>query len=954
MRGHVIFAVWKRNVSSFFSGVLGYLFMVVFVAAAAILAFNDEFFSNNLANLDQLNDKFSMLLLFIVPAITMSAWSDERKMGTDELLFTLPATDLEILLAKYLSVLSVYTVALMFSVCQLGVLAWYADPEWGLLITTYFGYWLAGAALLSVGMFASALTNSTTVAFVLGVVICSVPVFVGDLSSGNQLLRSLSLDEQFREFALGTVPLVGVMYFVSLTAFMLYLNLVVISKRHWSGDQQANMGLQFAARTLSLAAILISVNFMARASGGLFNLQVDLTSENLYSLSDTTKETIDAVDADTLVTIHAFLSDEMPPELVEQRNRLLGLLRQYDRRGGPRVVVRFVDGVMRYSEKAEEAEMFGVMPRKVQTEVGGRMRVDDVFLGLVVSGPYDEVVVPFVEAKMPIEYELTRSIRTVTVRRRKTIGVLRTDAQVTGGFEPGSFRNLPEWQFIRELKKQYHVETASADAEILHSRFTVDGKLKLAGELQAGPLSKKLKERFIDQEINLTDAARLVEDGQQWIVEDGDARFFIKAEDNGSLNVTSPFDVLLAILPSSLTQPQMGNLVKYVKSGYPVLIFDDPAPVTIGMQLAPRQQKRRPQGGGMFGGGPPPEQKADGGKATSLLDVLEVAWEYDVVVWDSFMPHPNLEQLTQEELVWISPSSGRKSAFSQKSAVTSGLQELLAFFPGHIQHRKGGVNDWEDLLTTTEGSGIVRWEDLVQETFMGAGLKPKEAVAAGRQLEKVPHSLAAHITSDENDGLNVIYVADIDCISDQAFDIVRTEVLNLKLDNVTFGLNAVDLLADDTRYINLRKRRGEHRTLVEIQKQTDSFRRKSQEEVEKAEEDAKEQLTKAKENLAERQKEIEGDEGLTAREKEVQLRTAQQDQQRKLVVAEEEINQEKEDAIERAKGEAQREILGLERTIKIWAILIPPLPALFLGLLVLAIRSNSDRENMDRNRSRSA
>ena len=950
MRGHVILAVWKRNVSSFFTGVLGYLFMVVFVAAAAILAFSDEFFSNNLANLDQLNDKFSMLLLFIVPAITMTAWSDERKMGTDELLFTLPATDLEILLAKYLSVLSVYTVALMFSVCQLGVLARYADPEWGLLITTYLGYWLAGASLLSVGMFASALTSSATVAFVLGVVICSIPVFIGDLSSGSQLLRSLSLDEQFREFALGTIPLVGLLYFVSLTAFMLYLNMVVISKRHWSGDQQANMGLQFAVRTVALAAILISVNFMARASGGLFNLQVDLTSENLYSLSDTTKQTIDEVDGDTQVTIHAFLSDKVPPELVEQRNRLIGLLRQYDRRGGARLQVRFIDGVIPYSEAAEEAELYGVMPRRVQTEVGGRLMAEDVFLGLVVSGPYDEVVVPFVEAKMPIEYELTRSIRTVTVQVRKTIGVLRTDAQVTGGFEPGSFRNLPEWQFVGELKKQYNVEPASADSEILHSRFSVDGKQKLGAELKAGKLSTKLRERFDDQDIKLSDDARLVEDGPRWIVENGDSRLFIKVEEDGALNVSSPFDVLVAILPSSLTEPQMANLVKYVQAGYPVLIFDDPLPATIGMQLAPRQQKRRPQGGNMFGGGPPPEQKADGGRATALLDVLEVAWEYDVVVWDSYNPHPNLEDLVDPELVWISPSSGRKSAFSQKSDVTSGLQELLAFFPGHIQHRKGGTNDWDDLLTTTETSGIVRWEDLVQETFMGAGLKRNPL----RRPEKVPHSLAAHITSDENEGLNVIYVADVDCISDTVFDIVRNQRFNLKLDNTTFALNAVDLLADDTRYIALRKRRGEHRTLVEIQKQTDKFRQQSQEEVQKAEEDAKQELAEAKASFEKRRKAIEDNKDLTAREKQVQLETALQDQQRKLEVAEAEIERNKQLAIEKAKGEAQREVLGLERAIKRWAIALPPLPALLLGFLVFGFRWNSERGDVDPKRSRMA
>jgi len=117
MRTHVIFAVLKRNLMSYFSGVLGYLFIVVFVIAAAASAFNAEFFTNNLANLDQLTEAFPYLLLFIIPAITMTAWAEEKRLGTDELLFTLPGTDLEIVIGKYLSLVVVYTVALAFSIC---------------------------------------------------------------------------------------------------------------------------------------------------------------------------------------------------------------------------------------------------------------------------------------------------------------------------------------------------------------------------------------------------------------------------------------------------------------------------------------------------------------------------------------------------------------------------------------------------------------------------------------------------------------------------------------------------------------------------------------------------------------------------------------------------------------------------------------------------------------------
>ena len=889
LRKHVILAVFKRNLASYFSGVLGYLFIVVFVVSGAIAAFNPQFFTNNLANLDQLTEYFPMLLLFIVPAITMSTWADEKKLGTDELLFTLPASIVEILLGKYLAVLTVYAVTLLFSLTHLAVLGYYADPDWGLLATTFFGYFVSGAALLSAGMFASVLTSSTTVAFVVGAVICAVPVFIGKIATGNEFVQQLSLSEQFREFGMGTVPLGGLLYFISLTVLMLYLNLIFISKRHWSsGGQGVYLGWQFAVRAVSLLAILISVNVVAAKTGGVVNLNYDMTAEQIFSLSPTTRELVKNIEKKSPVTISAYISPDVPREIVVHQKRLTGLLRQYDRIGGARIDVRFVEVEDRYSKEAEEAALFGIEPVSIGTDRGGRHAQEDVFLGAVISSPLDEVVIRFFDIGIPIEYELTRSIRTVSKEKRLTVGILRTDARVNGGMEMSTFRNLPEWLIKAELKKQYNVEDVGPDAPIDESKY----------------------------------------------------------------------DVVLAILPSTMTQPQMQNFVDYVKKGKPVLIFDDPLPVYDGGQSAPRQQKPRP--GGMFGGGrQPPQQKADGGKATSLMDALDVSWDnggiqdgWPEVLWDvtGMSLHPEFAEVIRPELVFVSATSKTKNVFNPTSKITKGLQEILTFFPGSIRPRQGSNHKFEPLLRTSVQSGLLEWDEITESGgfFMsGVQIKPNP----DRIIDRDAHVLAAHVTSKKKDaGVNAIYVCDVDIIANQLFNIVKGELYGLKLDNVKFVLNAVDILAGDDSYVELRNRRPVHRTLTEVQKRADKFRQQRQDEVQKAKRKADEALESNQERLRKEIEKIEKDQTLTPQEKQQALKIAQERQQRILDVQRANIERDRKKTEEQIKAREQRQIRALENEIRFWATALPPLPAVLLGIILLSMRLNTERREIETSR----
>ena len=111
-------------------------------------------------------------------------------------------------------------------------------------------------------------------------------------------------------------------------------------------------------------------------------------------------------------------------------------------------------------------QQFGINGRRVLSRTRGAITEDEIYLGLACTSGLNKVVLPFVNRGIPVEYELARSVCTVSQQKRKRIGVLTTDAKMFGGFDQQTFRPTPEEPLIEELKKQYDVVQVSPNAPI--------------------------------------------------------------------------------------------------------------------------------------------------------------------------------------------------------------------------------------------------------------------------------------------------------------------------------------------------------------------------------------------------------------------------------------------------------------------------------------------------------
>jgi len=556
-----------------------------------------------------------------------------------------------------------------------------------------------------------------------------------------------------------------------------------------------------------------------------------------------------------------------------------------------------------FSTQAREAEKrFGIEPRRVFTDDQGKQMSADVFMGIAFTSGVEEVVIPFFDRGLPVEYELTRSIRVVAKSGRKKVGILTTDAKMTGGFDMRSFNQTPEWSIVTELKKQYDVSSVAADAPISSD---------LNALLVAQPSSMTQKQ--ID---NLTD--------------------YIK-KGGGALLFLDPFPADRSDLSPELPKMPPGGPFG---GGPPPEPKGDLRPLLdlVGIDW--------PTSEIVWNAYNPHPKLADLQSTPEIVFIGEGSGAID-----SFNPDQSASAGLQE-IVTLFPGMLRPKAGG------SGPE----FIPLLRTGATGGTILWNEVVQ----QGFMGISGInPRRRHIPTGMSYTLAARVAGQLPAETKNDKAK-DADKKDAdkkkddkpappaakINIIAIADLDLIGEQFFEMRRRKIEGLEFDNVSFVLNCVDVLAGDESFVGLRRKQALHRRLDVIEEQVKLFDKELAQKTKEAENQASDELLQAQKAF---DKEVESVRNRTEwdeRTKEIQLSNLQTVAQRRLDVKKQIIEDKKLNEIREGKAESERKIRGIRNTVRLEAALIPPLPPLILGLFVWIQRMR--RENLGANPKRLA
>lgn len=222
-----MFAVYKKELKSYLLTSTGYIFIGLFLLMFSV-CFIGTIFASSVINFEYLFSDASIILMFVIPVLTMRMFAEERKLGTEQLLFTSPRSIWSIVLGKFFAAGTIVAITEVLTLVYFVILTYFGEPSLVVAISTLIGFFLLSLAFISLGMFASSITDNQMVAFIISVAAFLVMYFVPMFSN---VFGTFSLIRMFDKFPQGVVSLNEIVAFVSFTVLFILLTVIVLQRR---------------------------------------------------------------------------------------------------------------------------------------------------------------------------------------------------------------------------------------------------------------------------------------------------------------------------------------------------------------------------------------------------------------------------------------------------------------------------------------------------------------------------------------------------------------------------------------------------------------------------------------------------------------------------------------------------------------------------------------------------
>ena len=504
----------KKELNVYFSGILGYLIIGIYLLINGLLlwVFNGPFniLEGGYATLENYFGLAPWVFLFLIPAISMRVFSDEIKSGMMELLIVRPISLIQLIWAKFFGTFTVVIFSILPTLVYLWSVRMLGSPvgnlDWGAAIGSFVGLLAIGAAYTAVALMASALTSNNVVAFVLGVAL-NFGMYLGFESladlykfSGWELtVRTLGMNEHYLSMARGVLDLRDVGYFIGVVFLFIGLTLGVLAKNH-------------LRKPWKKALIWMGIGLVIAAGSSAVRMRLDLTEEKRYSLSEGTESLLDQVSEPILITV--YLEGEFPAGFERLKIETRYMLEEWAARNG-NIFFEFINpnNVENAGEFKNQLATKGINAVQLQVQNADGQSVLNVFPGATMTYKEQEVSAVLLENVMvfdpaeqvnisiqQLEFNLARALNALLITDKPKVGMVTGHGELTAVQTAGIGMALSEHYAVDRFSLQAYKADANGEADLsdMVRRMNTYDLLVVAKPTQPFPeMDKYLLDQFL-------------------------------------------------------------------------------------------------------------------------------------------------------------------------------------------------------------------------------------------------------------------------------------------------------------------------------------------------------------------------------------------------------------------------------------------------------------------------